>query len=447
MQIAQPIIFISAVAIAAYFFIGRVRRIYSNIKMGTEETINSDTGFRIKQMMLIALGQKKMFKRPVAAILHLAIYGAFIITQIELIEIFIDGVSGNHRILWHIFQGWAPTRYLYSLTINFIELASVFALLATFAFLWRRNAIKMPRFHMPEMKGWPTLDANLILLFEIVLVTFIMMMNGGDQALQRMGHHGYHWTDMFAISYALSTFLELLPMKTVFIIERIGWWGHIMLVLGFLVYVTYSKHLHILLAFPNTYFTRPEPKGEIANMPAVQKEVASMFDESAMEDPGAMDEEMPSFGAKDVTDLSWKSLMEAYTCTECGRCSSSCPANMTGKKLSPRKIMMDTRDRMEELGKYRSEHGADAHDGKMLVGEYVSKEELRACTTCNACVEECPVNISPLKIIMEMRRYVIMEEADAPAEWNGVFTNLENNQAPWQFSPDDRLKWTEELNA
>jgi len=300
---------------------------------------------------------------------------------------------------------------------------------------------------MPEMKGWPTMDANLILLFEIALVSFIMLMNGGDQALQRMGHEGYHHTDMFIVSYPLSTFIELLPMKMAVLIERIGWWGHISLILVFLIYVTYSKHLHIVLAFPNTYFTRPEAKGEMANMPAVQAEVASMFDESAMAEPVAMDEELPSFGAKDVTDLSWKSLLEAYTCTECGRCSSSCPANMTGKKLSPRKIMMDTRDRMEELGQYRSEHGADAHDGKMLIGDYVSKEELRACTTCNACVEECPVNISPLKIILEMRRYVIMEEADAPAEWNGVFTNLENNQAPWQFSPDDRLKWTEELNA
>ncbi|MEZ5022717.1 MAG: 4Fe-4S dicluster domain-containing protein [Chitinophagales bacterium] len=344
-------------------------------------------------------------------------------------------------------HGWQPTRWLYTITINMIEFASVVALLATFAFLWRRNALKLPRFHKPEMKGWPTLDANLILLFEIALVTFIMMMNGGDQALQRMGASHYHHTDTFLVSYVVSNFFEQFSMNTVLIIERVGWWGHILLVLFFLVYVTYSKHLHIVLAFPNTFFTRPEPKGQLANMPAVQKEVASMFDETLAADPGDMDEELPSFGAKDVTELSWKSLMEAYTCTECGRCTSSCPANLTGKKLSPRKIMMDTRDRMEELGKYKRMNGDGEHDGKSLISEdYVSKEELRACTTCNACVEECPININPLKIIVELRRSMIMEEADSPQEWNNMFTNLENNGAPWQFAASERLKWTEELN-
>lgn len=446
MHIAQPILFISAAVIAAFFFLERVGRIYSNIRMGKPEDIPSTTAFRLRNMLLIALGQKKMFKRPVAAMLHLAVYGAFLITQVELIEIFLDGVTGKHRILWHLFEKWEPTRWLYTITINLIEVASLGALIATFAFLWRRNALKLPRFHKPEMKGWPTLDANLILLFEIALVSFIMMMNGGDQALQRLGHAGYHHTDLFIVSYPLSTFLELLPVNTVLLIERIGWWGHILLVMFFLVYVTHSKHLHIVLAFFNTYFTRPQPRGEMANMPAVQKEVASMFDESAAADE-PMGDEMPSFGAKDVTDLSWKSLLDAYTCTECGRCTAACPANLTGKKLSPRKIMMDTRDRLEELGKYRAEYGPEAHDGKQLVSdEYISKEELRACTTCNACVEECPVNINPLSIILECRRYVIMEEADAPQEWNTVFTNLENNQAPWQFSQSDRLNWVSELS-
>ncbi len=447
MAVAQPIIFISALVLSAFFVLDRVNTIRYNISMGKDEEINTDFSTRMKNMLLIAFGQKKMFKRPVAAMLHLAVYLAFLITQVELIEIMIDGITGKHRIIWHWVHGWNPTRYLYTITINMIEIASVGALIATFAFLWRRNALRLPRFHKPEMKGWPELDANLILIFEIFLVGFIMMMNGGDQALQRMGAEHYHHTDIFIVSYTFSLFLEQFSMDTVMFIERFGWWAHILLVLFFLVYVTYSKHLHIVLAFPNTFFTRPEPKGQMANMPAVQQEVASMFDETLAVEP-SMDDEMPSFGAKDVTDLTWKQLMEAYTCTECGRCTSSCPANLTGKKLSPRKIMMDTRDRMEELGEYKRQNGEDAHDGKSLISdEYVSTEELRACTTCNACVEECPVNISPLGIIVELRRSMIMEAADSPQEWNTMFTNMENNQAPWQFSADDRLKWTEELNS
>ncbi len=445
MVIAQIIVFVSAVILSGYFVFDRISAITYNIKMGKDEKINSDLSFRIKNVLLIAFGQKKMFKRPVAALLHLAVYGSFLITQIELIEIFIDGFTGNHRAVWQIFENWEPTRWLYTSVVNIIEFASVFALIATFIFLWRRNALKIPRFHNPEMKGWPTLDANLILIMEIILVTFIMMMNGGDQALQHMGASHYHHTDMFLVSSLLANVFEQLPMNVVVVIERIGWWGHILLVFFFVVYVTYSKHLHIILAFPNTFFTRPEPKGQLSNMPAVQKEVASMFDEAAAE-PVDMDAELPSFGAKDVTDLSWKSLMEAYSCTECGRCTSSCPANITGKKLSPRKIMMDTRDRMEELGKHKRDNGAEAHDEKTLITDYVSKEELRACTTCNACAEECPININPLKIIVELRRSMIMEEADSPQEWNTMFTNLENNQAVWQFAATDRLKWTEELN-
>jgi ferredoxin len=443
MALAQPIIFVSAMVLTAFFVLDRVNTIRYNISMGKAEKINSDFAFRLKSVLLIAFGQKKMFKRPIAALLHLAVYGAFLITQVELLEIIIDGITGKHRIVWSILHHWAPTRYLYTITINMIELASVSALIATFAFLWRRNGLKMPRFHKPEMKGWPSLDANLILVMEIILVCFIMMMNGGDQALQRMGAEHYHSTDIFIVSYPLSLYLEQFSMNTVLIIERIGWWGHILLVFFFLVYVTYSKHLHIVLAFPNTFFTRPEPKGKITNMPAIQQEVASMFDPSlaAAAAPG---DEIPSFGAKDVTDLSWKSLMEAYTCTECGRCTSSCPANITGKKLSPRKIMMDTRDRMEELGEYKRQNGADSHDGKSLITDYVTKEELRACTTCNACVEECPINISPLSIIVELRRSMIMEEADSPQEWNNMFSNMENNQAPWQFAASDRLKWTED---
>ncbi len=444
MGLAQQILFISAVTLAFFFFFDRLKQIYDNIQLGKDEEINSDLSFRIKKMLLIAFGQKKMFKKPIVALLHLAIYGAFMITQIELIEIFLDGFTGKHRIIWHLFEKWEPTRWVYTLTINFIEFASVGALVATLIFLYRRNALKIPRFHKPEMKGWPTLDANLILIFELSLLFFIACMNGGDQALQMKGV--YHHTDPFIFTYPLASMLQFLPENTLIFIERLGWWGHILLVLFFLNYVTYSKHLHIILAFPNTFFTRPEAKGQIANMPSVQKEVASMFSDEAPVDTG-MDEEMPSFGAKDVTDLSWKSLLDAYTCTECGRCTEACPANQTGKKLSPRKIMMDTRDRLEEVGTNKRDQGPDYDDGKMLIGDYISKEELRACTTCNACVEECPVNISPLNIILELRRYMIMEEADSPQEWNTMFTNLENNQAPWQFSTDDRLKWLEEANA
>ena len=443
MGLAQQILFISAAAVTAFFFLDRVRQIYSNIMMGKDETITADQGTRLKNMLLIAFGQKKMFKKPIVALLHLAVYGAFLITQIELIEIFLDGITGKHRLVWHWMEHTA-LKYLYTLTINLIEFASVSALIATFIFLWRRNMLRLPRFHKPEMKGWPTLDANLILIFEIILVTFIFMMNGGDQALQMQGV--FHKTHPFIFSYLPATLMANWPTDVVHVIERIGWWGHILLVFVFLVYVTYSKHLHIMLAFPNTYFTRPEAKGKISNMPAIQAEVASMFSEEMPADTGGEEEEIPSFGAKDIADLSWKHLLEAYTCTECGRCTEACPANQTGKKLSPRKIMMDTRDRMEEIGKARRYHGPDFTDNKQLLGDYISKEEIRACTTCNACVEECPVNISPMGIIVELRRSMIMEEADAPQEWNGMFANLENNQAPWQFSPADRLKWVEEMN-
>lgn len=440
MGIAQQILFISAFAIAVFFFVDRISQIIYNIKLGKDEEIKSPLSFRIKSMLLIALGQKKMFKKPIPALLHLAVYGAFLITQVELLEIFLDGFLGTHRIVWHFFENILPLRILYTLTINLIEFASVSALIATFIFLYRRNALKIPRFVKPEMKGWPTLDANIILLLEIGLVTFIALMNGGDQALQLKGV--YEKTDMFVFSAILANALQHLSVETLVILERIGWWGHTLLVFFFLVYITYSKHLHIMLAFPNTFFTRPEPKGEMANMPAIQAEVASMMSGEAAPESDVI----PSFGAKDVMDLSWKNLMDAYTCTECGRCTEACPANQTGKKLSPRKIMMDTRDRMEEIGGLKRERGADYTDNKKLIDDYITREELRACTTCNACVEECPVNISPLSIILELRRYMIMEEADSPQEWNAIFSNLENNQAPWQFAPSDRAKWTEQLN-
>lgn len=437
--IVQIIFFIALVGTSFYIAFSKYKEIYDNIMRGKPEHINSTFGFRLKSMLLIAFGQKKMFQRPFAALLHLVIYVSFLITQIELIEIFIDGFTGQHRILYHAFQD-TFLESLYVFVINFIEILSLLTFFVTIVFILRRTEFKIDRFNKPEMKGWPTKDGLLILAFELTLITFIFMMNGGDSALHIKEHgEGYG----FILSGALGNMLTNLPNYALLAIEKIGWWGHLTMVMAFLVYLPYSKHLHIMLAFPNTFFTRPEPKGEMHNMPAIQHEVQSMLDPSFV--VPATDGEI-QFGAKDVYDLSWKSLLDAYTCTECGRCTDACPANQTGKKLSPRKIMMDTRDRMTEITNNQKEHGPDFVDNKTLLGDYITTEELRACTTCNACVQECPVNISPLSIIFELRRNLIMEQSDSPAEWNNIFANLENNQAPWQFSPSDRLNWTNDLN-
>jgi heterodisulfide reductase subunit C len=448
MEILQQILFVLMAGGSIYLFGKQAAVIYSNIMLGEKETIDTPLSYRIKQMMLIALGQKKMFKITSAALLHLVIYVAFVITQIELIEVFIDGVFGTHRAVYHFFEhiGSGLLTGLYFLAINAIEVLSLMTFFVTLAFLSRRNLLKLPRFTKAELKGWPTKDANLILIFELILITCIFSMNIADRALQLQGSHPDHYSlvgNGFAVSGTLAPIFSGLPDVVLIIWERLGWWGHIIMVFVFLNYLPKSKHLHIILAFPNTFFSRPEPKGQIHNMPAIMNEVKSMFDPSFV---APVTEGEVKFGAKDVRDLSWKSLLDAYSCTECGRCTAACPANQTGKKLSPRKIMMDTRDRLEEVGKGIREHGPEFTDNKQLLGDYISKEELRACTTCNACVEECPVNISPLNIIVELRRNMIMEEADSPAEWNTIFTNMENNQAPWQFSPEDRLKWTEELS-
>lgn len=440
LKIFQIILFIALTGTTFYFAFRKFKEVYDNIMLGQPEKINTTLGFRIKHMLLIAFGQKKMFKLTFSALLHLVIYVSFCITQIELIEIFIDGLTGSHRIIYHAIEEIPFLHILYLIVINFIEILSLLTFIVTILFILRRTTFKVARFQMPELKGWPWKDALTILAFELILITFIFMMNGGDSALhiKRFGE-GYG----FMLSSQIGKMLHTLPFGALHLIERIGWWGHLCMVMTFLLYLPYSKHLHILLAFPNTFFTRPEAKGEIHNMPAIQHEVQSMLDPSFV--VPATDGEV-KFGAKDVYDLFWKSLLDAYTCTECGRCTAACPANQTGKKLSPRKIMMDTRDRMEDIAKGKKEHGPDFADNKTLLGDYISAEELRACTTCNACVEECPVNISPLSIILELRRNLIMEQSDSPSEWNNIFANLENNQAPWQFSPSDRLNWTEELN-
>ena len=433
----SKIVFIVISLGAIALFTINFKKIIANIKLGKKLDRSGSTGERLKIMTLVALGQKKMFQRPIPALLHLTIYAAFVITQIELIEIFIDGVAGTHRALRPIFGG------LYTLSISVIEVLSVLAFISTLIFLIRRNLLKIPRFVMSEMTGWPNLDGNLILYGEITLVTFIFMMNGADEVLRTSYTESYG----FAISSWLGPLLfGGMSESALHTIESIGWWGHIITVFAFLNYLPISKHLHILLAFPNVYFSNLEEKGRLNNLESVTAEVKLMMDPSA--DPyaaPAADAPAPErFGAKDVTDLTWKSLLDAYTCTECGRCTSACPANQTGKKLSPRKIMMDTRDRIEELGKLKAKNGKDVVDAKSLLGDYITEEEVWACTSCNACVQECPVNIDPLSIIIDLRRYLVMEESKAPTELTGMFTNIENNGAPWQFSPMDRLNWKTE---
>ena len=421
------------------FFGWNVMKIRSNINLGLDVNRTDNRKERWKTMTLVALGQKKMFTRPIPAILHLFIYAAFVITQIELIEIFIDGVAGSHRTFSDSLGGF------YTFIISFIEVLSFLALIATFAFLSRRNLIKVPRLVMSEMKGWPKMDANMILFMELILVTCIFTMNGADEMIHRT-ETGESYG--FAISSFIGPlFFDEISVEALHTIERIGWWGHIIMVFSFLNYLPYSKHLHILLAFPNTFYSNLEAQGKFTNMASVTKEVKLMMDPNA--DPYAApaegEPEVPQrFGAKDVTDLTWKNLMDSYSCTECGRCTSSCPANITGKLLSPRKIMMDTRDRLVEVGDNKRKHGADYDDGKSLLGDYISEEELWACTSCNACVTECPVNIDPLSIIVDLRRYLVMEESKVPTELTGMLTNIENNGAPWQFSPTDRLNWASE---
>ena len=433
----SKILFIVLLISSLGFFSWNIYKIYYNIYLGKDVKRNDKKKYRLKTMVLVAFGQKKMFKRPIPALLHLAIYLAFIITQIELIEIFIDGVFGTHRFFKDSLGSF------YTFIISFIEILSLLALIATFAFLYRRNLLRLPRLNMNEMKGWPKIDANMILYMEIILVLCIFMMNSADEAIKiEKSNLSYGFT----ISSFLGPFLCNLDYNLLFILERIGWWGHIIMVFAFLNYLPYSKHFHILLAFPNTYYSNLEKKGKFTNMENVTKEVKIMMNPDV--DPFSVNNENPSdiqsFGAKDVTDLTWKNLMDSYTCTECGRCTSSCPANLTGKLLSPRKIMMDTRDRLTEVGDSFRKNGKDYQDGKSLLGDYITEEELWACTSCNACVEECPVNIDPLSIIIDLRRYLVMEQSKVPNELTGMLTNIENNGAPWQFSPTDRLKWVDD---
>lgn len=437
MAIALQILFIVLFGISVLLFAQKVRSIRRNINLGKDKDLSDNPGQRWKNMILLALGQKKMFKRPVPAILHFVVYAGFIIINIEILEIIIDGITGRHRI-------FAPLLgQLYFVLIGCFEVLALLTWVACVIFLIRRNIIRLKRLVQKELDGWPKTDANLILCTEIILMSLFLLMNAADYNLQQMGSEHYAALGKpFWVSQYIAPWLNGMSEGSLIILERVCWWLHIIGILAFLNYLPYSKHLHILLAFPNAYYARLQPNGEMSNMKEIQNEVLYMMEPDKAPAEAA---EIQSFGAKDVRDLSWKNLLDAYSCTECGRCTAMCPANITGKKLSPRKIMMDTRDRMVEVGKNIDQNKEFVEDGKSLLHDYITVEELRACTTCNACVEACPVSIDPLDIILQLRRNLIMEESSAPQEWNLMFGNIENNMAPWKFSPDDRDKWAEEL--
>ncbi len=434
MHVAQQILFILCSITAIYLFSKKVAEMRRNILLGRDEDLTDNKGQRWKNMILLALGQKKMFKKPTPALLHLAVYAGFIIINAEILEIFLDGILGRHRLFAPMLGG------LYAFLIGFFEILAVLVLVGCVIFLIRRNIIKVRRLNMKELNGWPREDANLILITEIILMTLFLTMNTADQSLQAMGAEHYTPTSPFWITSHFTGLFSGLSAPTLVGIERGCWWLHIIGVFFFLNYLPYSKHFHILLAFPNAYYSKLTPQGEVKNMPEIQNEVLYMMEPDKAPAAGA-EPEHKRFGAKDVTDLSWKNLLDAYSCTECGRCTDVCPANMTGKKLSPRKIMMDTRDRLEEVGRNINTNKEFKDDGKSLLNDYITVEELRACTTCQACVEACPVTIDPLSIIMQLRRNLVMEDSNAPQEWNLMFGNIENNMAPWKFSPDDRDAW------
>ena len=437
MDYLPNILFIIILIAGIGYFAKNVKKLIRNIKLGQEADVSDNKSQRWKTMAMIALGQSKMVRRPIAGLLHVIVYVGFIIINIEVLEIIIDGIFGTHRIGLKVLP-----ESVYGFLIGSFEILAVLVFVSVILFWTRRNIIKLARFWKSEMTSWPKNDANYILYFEMVLMTLFLVMNATDSSFQAMNSGN-------VISQFIEPWFSGLSESTIHFIERGAWWLHITGIIIFLNYLYFSKHLHILLAFPNTYFGNLKPQGQFNNVEAVTKEVKMMMDPNidpfAAPPAGAENEVPAKFGASDVQDLSWVSLLNAYTCTECGRCTSECPANQTGKKLSPRKIMMDTRDRLEEVGKnIDANKGEFKDDGKQLLDNYITREELWACTTCNACVEACPVSIDPLSIILEMRRYLVMEQSAAPVELNNMMTNIENNGAPWPYNQMDRLNWKNE---
>jgi len=434
------IVFAIFLVLGIGYFARNVKKLIRNINLGRDAQIVGDKKLRWKNMTLIALGQTKMVVRPIAGIMHLIVYLGFIIINIEVLEIIIDGLLGTHRV-------FAFLGTFYDFLIGSFEILAFLVIVAVIVFWLRRNIIRLQRFIKPEMEGWPKKDGNLILYIELVLMFLFLTMNGADYRLQQLGAEHYAEAGAFPVSQFIAPLFSGMSEGALVLLERTAWWLHILGILFFLNYLYYSKHLHILLAFPNTFYGKLSPQGQFTNLESVTKEVKLMLDPSAdpFATPAEDTEEPEKFGASDVMDLNWVQLMNAYTCTECGRCTSECPANQTGKKLSPRKIMMDTRDRLEEVGKnIDANKGEFVPDGKQLLDDYITKEELWACTTCNACVQACPVSIDPLSIIMEMRRYLVMEQSAAPMELNNMMSNIENNGAPWPYNQMDRLNWVNE---
>lgn len=433
----SSILFSLILIFSILLFIRNCRKLYRNINLGKDIDRSDKSNLRVKKMFRLAFGQSKMFDKPLVGILHFIVYVAFVLINIELLEIILDGVLGTHRVLAPFLGDF------YNFLIAFFELLAFAVIVCVILFWIRRNLLKIRRFLSNDIKGWPKNDANYILYIEVVLMFLFLNMNATDQILQNASYSYYGNYGTYPISSYLLPVYENLEISSVFVIERVSWWLHILGILFFLNYLYYSKHLHILLAFPNTYFSNIKSGGGLDNLDSVYKEVKAMLDPKV--DPYSTNntnQQFQKFGADDVFDLNWFQLLNSYTCTECGRCSSECPANQTGKILSPRSIMMKTRDRLEEVGKNIDKYKGFKDDGKKLLNDYITKEELWACTTCNACVESCPIGIDPLSIIIDLRRFMVMEESSAPKEINNMMNNLENNGAPWPFNQQDRLNWT-----
>jgi len=428
----SQICFLISLLIAIYFFYKNVGKIRRNILLGRDEDRSDRRVDRLKVMLKVAFGQTKMAARPIPAILHFIVYAGFILINIEVLEIVIDGLIGSHRIL----SALGP---IYNVAIAFFEILAILVLVSCVLFLTRRFVQRLPRFHSKEMKGWPTKDATIILVAEIVLMSALLLMNATDQLLQDVEGSGFHKVGTYPISSYLTPLFSGASSSSLLVFEQVFWWLHILGIFLFLNFLPYSKHFHVILAFPNTYYSNLKPKGQLAAIDSVTNEVKMML---GMPDADSEAPPPESFGARDVQDLTWKNLMDAYTCTECGRCTSVCPANLTGKLLSPRKVMMDTRDRLEEVG---SRMDQNLEKDEFDLHTRISSEELWACTSCNACAEACPINIDPLNIIVQMRQYLVMEKSVAPNELNMMFNNIENNGAPWQFPADDRDAWTQNV--